>query len=126
MVCWSRRDSKHVCLLVQEVTRQLPKSAHHRSMLSKQWTDCTYLDVSPAQEQLTDDGRRQFNITAMEHAKEVCAATKHMPICIILHGITGKLHAEAHLLQPAGVHVVVMLHNRFAALLCKTAHHTAV
>ena len=56
---------------MQRVTQQLPKSAHYRSMLSKQWTDCTYLDVSPAKEQLTDDSRRQFNITALEHAKEV-------------------------------------------------------
>lgn len=56
---------------LQEVVRQLPESAHHRSMLSKQWTDCTYLDVGPMQEQLTDDDRRQFNLTALEHAREV-------------------------------------------------------
>lgn len=40
-------------------------------MLSKQWTDCTYLDVSPMKEKLTDDDRRHFNQTAMEHAREV-------------------------------------------------------
>lgn len=49
----------------------MPKSAHYRAMLSKQWTDCTYLDVSPMQERLTDDERRQFNHTAMEHAQQV-------------------------------------------------------
>ena len=56
---------------LQDVVRQMPKSAHYRSMLSKQWTDCTYLDVGPTQLKLTDDDRRHFNQTAMEHAREV-------------------------------------------------------
>ena len=56
---------------LQEVVRQLPESAQYRSMLSKQWTDCTYLDVGPAHEKLTDDDRRQFNQTALEHARQV-------------------------------------------------------
>lgn len=63
-------DMRKAVLCFEEVTKQLPKNAHYRSMLSKQWTDCTYLDVSPSNEQLTDDNRRQFNISAMEHAKE--------------------------------------------------------
>ena len=60
---------------LQEVVRQMPKNAHYRSMLSKQWTDCTYLDVSPMQEKLSDRDRRHFNQTAMEHAREVMAVT---------------------------------------------------
>lgn len=63
-------DMRKAIVCFEEVTRQLPKSAHYRSILSKQWTDCTYLDVSPAQEQLSDDSRRHFNITALEHAKQ--------------------------------------------------------
>lgn len=62
---------------LQEVVRQLPESAQYRSMLSKQWTDCTYLDVGPAHEKLTDDDRRQFNQTALEHARQVQAFDPH-------------------------------------------------
>ena len=60
-------------------------------MLSKQWTDCTYLDVSPTHEKLTDDMRRQFNQTAMEHAKEVrslCSTLLGNVIHVALHCLT--------------------------------------
>ncbi|KAL3158803.1 hypothetical protein ABBQ32_011530 [Trebouxia sp. C0010 RCD-2024] len=70
----------------EEVVRQLPESAQYRSMLSKQWTDCTYLDVGPAHEKLTDDDRRQFNQTALEHARQAIvldgfAALPHIAAC---------------------------------------------
>ena len=60
---------------LQEVTRHLPNNAQYRSLLAKQWTDCTYLDLSPAKENLTDDSRRQFNTTAVEHAQQVGIVT---------------------------------------------------
>ena len=79
---WSA-STNAALVMVQEVVRQLPTSAHYRSMLSKQWTDCTYLDVSPIHEKLTDDDRRQFNQTAMEHAKEVPCRLNSKLLCTI-------------------------------------------
>jgi len=90
-----------LCLSLQEVTRQLPKSAHYRSILSKQWTDCTYLDVSPAQEQLSDDSRRRFNITALEHAKQVMPPT---------HASAQGLHSARHH-SPLGIMYAVFMQH---------------
>ena len=84
--------------LLQEVTKQLPKSAHYRSLLAKQWTDCTYLDVSPAQEKINDDSRRQFNTTAMEHAKEVStvsylSSSRTQTVCYLVnHACIDQVH----------------------------------
>lgn len=56
---------------LQEVTQLLPQDSHYLAMLAKQWTDCTYLDVGPAQEPLSDAQRREFNSIALTHAQQV-------------------------------------------------------
>ena len=61
----------HVVQWLQEVVKHMPNNAHYLALLAKQWTDCTYLDVGPAQEHLSDAQRREFNRTALTHAQQV-------------------------------------------------------
>lgn len=68
---------------LQEVTRLLPQDAHYLAVLAKQWTDCTYLDVGPAQEHLSDAQRREFNSIALTHAQQVTITT--IRVLLLLH-----------------------------------------
>ena len=60
---------------LQEVVQLLPKNAYYLALLAKQWTDCTYLDMGPVEEQLSDAQRREFNTTAAKYAKQVTSST---------------------------------------------------
>ena len=60
--CW---QAHRAWCVVQEVDRLLPGNSHYLCMLSKQWTDITYLPG------VSDQEAQQVNTKAMEYSQKV-------------------------------------------------------